>query len=343
MGRRSVLCTMRQVPFMFLGLLLAMPGPRPGWAVDGDPAHPPPKHGQKSSDGDDPSAIAPVAPIQVGDDDPALWGPLTEDQQIEAVGILKTFAQKATDLIKRPLHLREARCFLFYSDLSDNEAGRYVALLERMQVKLAELFPTDKIKNIWRGKALVFVFTRLEDYRLYERLAESNEPGGSLGMTHCFGDGLVHMAFYRYPDELQFSHLLVHESVHGYLHRYRSPDRIPSWVNEGLADELAGELIANPRRPRYVAQLVRTGLAQHNNNLGDFFTVRHIDGWQYPIAETLTAWMIRRDRKGYLDFINGIKDGKTWEESLKTNLKLTKDRMLTEYARSMALKPIKSL
>ena len=110
-------------------------------------------------------------------------------------------------------------------------------------------------------------------------------------------------------------------------------------MNEGLADDLAATVVANPRRAKFITGLVKTGLAQHNNSLGDFFTTRHIDGWQYPIAETLTAWLIQYDGHGYLEFINGIKDGQTWEESLKTNLKMSKDWMMTEYAKSMKLKP----
>jgi hypothetical protein len=333
---------MRQALFLFLGLLLALPGPRLNWAGDKPPTNPKqPKNDPKSADGDG-LTIVRSEPTQVGDVEPAYWGALTEDQQNEAVAQLKAFAKRAADQVKRPLRLQERKYFLFYSDLPEMEAARCVALLERMYAKLVELFPVEKGRNIWRGKALVFVFLRIEDYHLYERLAESNDPAGSFGMTHCFGDGMVHMAFYRYPDEMQFSHLLVHESVHGFLHRYRSPIRIPSWINEGLADDLAARLVANPRRPQFIGPLVRIGLAQHNNNLGDFFTARHIDGWQYPIAETLTTWLIHKDSRGYLDFINGIKDGKSWEESLKVNMKLSKDRMMSEYAKAMELKPIRS-
>ena len=65
----------------------------------------------------------------MGDADPAFWGPLTEDQQTEAVGLLKAFAQKAADQIKHPLHPRETRWFLLYSDLTDNETNKYLSLL----------------------------------------------------------------------------------------------------------------------------------------------------------------------------------------------------------------------
>ena len=51
--------------------------------------------------------------------------------------------------------------------------------------------------------------------------------------------------------------------------------------------------------------------------------------------------MIRHNSRGYLDFINGIKDGQTCEASLKKNFDMTPDQMLAEYAKSMGLKTIR--
>ena len=295
----------------------------------------------KTADSDSSGGIARSGPRDSGDVDPAFWGHLTEDQEAEAIASLKKFAEKSAGTLKHPMQLQESRYFLFYSDLQGIEAVRCVQLLDRMYGKLSDLFGLKKDENLWRGKSLVFAFARVEDYRLYERLVENNDPGSSFAMTHCFGDGMVHTAFYRYPDSTQFEHLLVHESVHGFLHRYRSPYRIPSWANEGLADEAASELIPDKPRARFMLGLPRAGLEKHGASVGDFFTVRHIDGWQYPVAETLSGWMIQKNKQGYLGFINGIKDGQAWDESLKKNFKMPPDKMLGEYAKSLGMKGIK--
>ena len=110
-------------------------------------------------------------------------------------------------------------------------------------------------------------------------------------------------------------------------------------MNEGLADELASELIPNPRRVRMVSELARTGLEKHGNQPGDFFSARHIDGWQYPVAETLCAWMIRKNRDGYLDFINAVKAGQPWERSLKDNFGADPAGMIADYRKSLQKKP----
>src|SRR5678816_1538790 len=66
---------------------------------------------------------------------------------------------------------------------------------------------------------------------------------GTAGMCHQYGNGDVHIAFYRQPNDLDFANVLVHESIHGFLHRYRSPVDVPSWANEGLAEAIAADMV----------------------------------------------------------------------------------------------------
>ena len=65
---------------------------------------------------------------------------------------------------------------------------------------------------------------------------------------------------------------------------------------------------------------------------------RHIDGWAYPVAETLCAYMIGQNKRNYVDFINGIKDGLTWEKSLEQRYKAPRDRLARAYRASLGLK-----
>jgi len=68
------------------------------------------------------------------------------------------------------------------------------------------------------------------------------------------------------------------------------------------------------------------------------FTADHIQGWQYSICEMLTTFMIERNTHGYVGFINGIKDGVNWEESLKKNLHYTKEGLIQDFAAAMKIK-----
>ena len=84
-----------------------------------------------------------------------------------------------------------------------------------------------------------------------------------------------------------------------------------------------------------VRSLARHGLAAAQNKLDDFFAASHIDLWQYPVAETLCQFMIRSNRKAYVEFIDGIKEGKPWQQSLEAGYKMPLDKLVGAYLESL--------
>src|SRR5204863_2043789 len=143
----------------------------------------------------------------------------------------------------------------FVSDLPPAETRKWAALLDKMYLRLAEVFAVPNGENIWRGKAIVFVFANRSNYAHFERTMFGNNPGSAVGLCHEKSDGQVVISFFRSDDEQQFSHVLVHESVHGFIHRFRTPVQVPSWVNEGLAESIATELVPQPGRRERVKSL----------------------------------------------------------------------------------------
>jgi hypothetical protein len=268
------------------------------------------------------------------------WEVLTDEQKAESITELKQFAEDAATKLNRPLKMFETKYFLFYSDLPPAQAANWAGLLDRMYAKLAEMFAVPVGVNIWRGKALVFVFSKKEDYRRYEREMVNTDPGTSDGMCHSFGSGIVKIAFYRQEQELAFAHVLVHESVHGFIHRYRTPVPVPSWANEGLAETIATDLVPQRGRRDEVKTYAREGLQTHQNQMGDFFTADHIVGWQYPVAEELCTFMIQASGKNYVEFIKGIKAGEDPQQCLETRFKAPKDRLIPVFGQWLGVKQL---
>ena len=266
------------------------------------------------------------------------WPVLTDEEQAASVAELKKFAEDSATKLDRPLRLLETKYFLFSSDLSPKEALNWAGLLDRMYARLAEMFAVPKGANIWRGKALVFVFQRKQDYQRYEREMVDTDPGTSAGMCHSFSNGIVKIAFYRQPEELEFAHVLVHESVHGFIHRYRTPVPVPSWANEGLAETIATDLVPQRGRRDTVKTAAREGLQQHRGEMTSFFSAEHIDAWQYPVAEMMCTFMIQAGSKNYVDFIKAIKDGKTSDDALASGFKAPRDRLVAVFGKWLGVR-----
>ena len=282
-----------------------------------------------------------VGPQQVGPIDPSKWGKQTPEEMAAAVAELKKFADETKQKINPKLALYETQFFLFYSDLSAAEARHWASLLDRMYDRLAFLFGIPKGENLWRGKALVFVFQQDSDYHAFQmKMHDKTMAVGTAGMCHTYGNGDVHIAFYRQPNELDFAHVLVHESVHGFLHRYRSPIDIPSWINEGLAEVIATELVPRPGLTQASTAQARQDL-QTRRDLEKMFEQEHIVAWQYSVARTLTQFMIEQSRKGYVEFINGIKDDQRWEDALTEKYGVRLDQLVRAYGNFMGVADLK--
>jgi hypothetical protein len=245
--------------------------------------------------------------------------------------------QKHADNNKLSLTLYDTEFFLFYTDMIPYEAKRWQPLLDQMYGKLGQLFGVPNGKNIWRGKALVVVLINEDEYLKYMKDVYDDDASGTAGKCLNRSDGYVHIVFYRQPNENDFAHVVVHESTHGYIHRYRSPITIPNWANEGLAEQTAQEVIGLPGSAETKRQEARASVQEHQGIGDDFFTAEHIDGWQYPIAQAMVTYMIQQNRDGFVKFINGIKDGVDWEESLKKNMGWTKEQMVDGLEKSLGV------
>lgn len=270
------------------------------------------------------------------------WPKLTDAQQKDAIAQLKQFALDAQTKLDLPLQTFETKYFLFCSDLAPRESQMWAGLLDRMYVQLARMFAVPNGQNLWRGKALVFVFSRKEDYRKYERAVMHTNPSFSAGMCHGEGNGTVKIAFYRQEDQLEFAHLLVHESVHGFLHRYRSPEPIPSWANEGLAETIASDLVPRNGHRDEVKTRARDNIQAHKDDLGAFFTGGRIEPWQYPVAEMLCTFMIQAGRSNYVAFINGMKDGLSWNDALAQKYQAPLERLVPVFGNWLGVRGLKA-
>jgi len=267
------------------------------------------------------------------------WPRLNKTQQQQAIEELKKYAQQSQDKLHTSLGAFETEYFLFCSDLAPIEARKWASLLDRMYDRLAETFAVTPHRNIWRGKALIFVYRNEKDYIRYEKEMAQTDPTGTAGMCHTFSDGAVKIAFYRQPDEMLFAHILVHESVHGFIHRYRTPVHVPSWANEGLAETIATDLVPQNGRRNQVREQAVAGIRDHRGHLEKFFDDR-IEAWQYPVAEELTTFMISQSKQGYVRFINGIKDGLSVDDALAQKYGAPRPRLVEVFGETLGFRGV---
>ncbi len=273
-------------------------------------------------------------PQVVGDIQTQFWGELSPELMAESVEALKKEADEATEQMGVRLRTYEDDNFLLFTDLPPAEARRWAGLLDEMYDRLLETFDLPAGQNIFRGKCAIYVFSRQTDYFQYCAQTLGFPAMGTAGVCHSRGDGFCVVAFYRQENTLNFAHVLVHESVHAFVHRYRSHPFIPSWINEGLAEHIAYKLVDSRGFGEsdwaQQAEYMRRRLRQLDSLQG-MLDLPHIQGWQYPVASELCAFMIRQSPTRYRDFINAIKDGKHWQQALREDYGIDRDQLVRAF------------
>jgi len=266
-----------------------------------------------------------------------LWPELTDAEREAAINERKLFFLKAQTAYPQ-LQFHETKYFLFYTDLPAAKLAPYIRDLDTMYAKLASAFGAPAGKNIWLGKAVIVMFLRQADmWRFDQEVLKAESYAGYQARCHASTDGHVVISGWIGDDPAFFANVLVHETAHGFLWRHRSTVQIPNWINEGVADWIAAVVVPACKDTQRRQELAVKQLRQTGSAGGDFFTATNIAAWQYGLASSLVEYLLRVDAAAYRQFIDGIKEGATPEESLQAAYGLTFEQMLANYGRQIGV------
>ncbi len=269
-----------------------------------------------------------------------LWPELTDEQQkTEVVEQKKHLEKISRHFSTLNLQLQETRHFLFLSVFTPAQAAVYTPYLDTMHEELCKAYGIKNRDKVWKGKVPVVVLGRSDQFMEFERVFFKNSAvlQQAQGLAHMDSTGMVSISCWCGSDPYYFGGVLVHETTHGFNHRYKSPQRLPSWLDEGIADWAA---IAVVRGNRGARNRVRDAVLQARKlgSLGgDFFTADQIAGWQYGIAAGMTDFLLKTNSKAFRELIDGIKSGKKWEDALQESYGVTPAELTAQFGMSVGI------
>ena len=264
------------------------------------------------------------------------WPELSAEEHAAEVNSLKAYVEQVRGVFP-DLHVAETHEFIVASDIPPAELRPYLASLDTMHDLLCDLYGIPRGEPVWKGKCLVIAFRDLAAFKAFEqRFMNTVVPERTHGLCHQSSDGRVVMACHRGSADA-FAHMLVHETSHGFNHRWLSPQRLPNWLNEGLA-ELIGTQVAPRSRQVPLKEAEARAFMQSSGSLGpNFFTAEHIQPVQYGIASQLVRFLVTRDRGKFAEFVRGIKEGQTAEESFRAAFHASLAELVAAFGRALNL------
>ncbi|MGE3405404.1 MAG: hypothetical protein AB7I37_01240 [Pirellulales bacterium] len=269
-----------------------------------------------------------------------LWPELTAEEHEDWIGKHKEFIGRVqAEFPALNMQLVETKYYLFCTDIPPQRVNIYLAYLDSMYEELCKAFSIPKGKNIWCGKCVVVAFQSPASFAEFEnKLMDYNVPSGVQGLHHGESTGRVVISVWKGDLEAYFATTLVHETAHGFIHRYKSTVHIESWVNEGIAEWVAANVVtadkAVSRKQQDAAQRVR----QTKSLGGNFFAGdRNIESWQYGVAVSMVDLMLRIDAPKYRQFFDGMKEGLSPAESLQEHYDLTFAQLVARYGATIGV------
>ncbi|MBI1903025.1 MAG: hypothetical protein HYS13_18150 [Planctomycetia bacterium] len=268
-----------------------------------------------------------------------LWEDLSDDKQEQYVAEEKEFLKKVEQGFPRlRMTLYETKYFLFFTDMPQQQIAVYIEHLDKMYEFLGTAFGVRPGKNIWRGKCVVVAFIDERHFLEFEStFMMNNEAAGTAqGLCHGFPNGRVLISCHRGGDPVYFAKMLVHETSHGYLHRHKSTPFVQSWINEGIADWVSYAVTKHEEVKRRQKEAYQR-IAAFRTLGGDFFTSRRLERWQYGLGSGMVEYLLRVDAQKFRQLVDGIKEGLTWEESLKEAYGVTPEQLAQEFGKTVGL------
>ncbi|MBB6429600.1 hypothetical protein [Algisphaera agarilytica] len=268
------------------------------------------------------------------------WPQLTEEEHQRLTESEVRWTREHLDALGLDYRVMESEHFVVLADrnLGKSDAKSSLQLLEKMYGELLGMFNLESDDQVYAGKCTVVIIHRREDFRAYEQRAYNYDASSAAGVCHYRAQGAVQIVARRSDDEWFYRKMLVHENVHGFLHRYRSSARVPTWLNEGLAEYIAHRLV--PQSTVVESRRRKAHVEIHKGDLGQLtgiFDNWSGGSWAYGLSYGLTDLMIEGDKKAYKNLIHDIKDGVTWKEALETNFRCDPARLLSTYCQHHGL------
>lgn len=264
------------------------------------------------------------------------WPKLSDAQHQQTVQEHKERYKKVAAFLPS-LRLFETEHFLFCTNIPPQQVGGFIASLDRMYTWMQQTYGLAKAEKVWRGKASVFAFAREKEFIAFERQFMKNQPqAGTAGLCHFDGRRNVCIAVHQGTNADYFGVVLVHETSHGFIHCYKTPARVPSWVNEGMAEVIASLMVPSSKGVQNKEKrFLKTLQSVPQPRLGEeFFVVnKNIPFNRYGGASSMTRFLLQADQQSYVQFIDLLKEGMPWEEALGLSFRATKEQLVSSYGR----------
>jgi hypothetical protein len=280
--------------------------------------------------------------------------PTDEDVQ-QAKELMDSLFQQALKEVNPNLHKVETAHFIVFSGIgpAPSKPGAPPAgvdktigdVMERMYKTLCKQFDIAENETVWVGKCGIFLLTMpdgqnrnipSDQFAKFVTKVDHLPEAIAKGAAGYFRSSALQSYIVMKPspkdkwDEDYWKVTLIHESTHAFLWRYVSNKRVPTWINEGIAETSAATIMDSRALAGRFKEANR--MAVKGQDVMPVFESVRLGEFDYGIAQSWVRYLLLRDHKAFIKFVTLCKQGTDDQEAMKECYKFTREDFLKSWA-----------
>jgi hypothetical protein len=257
-------------------------------------------------------------------------GPPTEAEIARNRNRAMAWFEKARKDFCPDLHMIETRDFLIFSAWPRKDDARLAESCQKMYAHLRRQFMLPRDQQVWAGKLPIYLLEDKQQYRRFTDEVDQRKSPDAGGYLSQQSDGFCHIVLNHVHSATYFYGLLVHEGTHAFLARYATTAALPTWLNEGLAETMAAQLVPECAAAGRYVSATREAI-QRNLDASSLFRNVELTAQDYGLAQSLVRFLLARDRKAFVQFIKLLKVGTEEPEALWQAYGLTREELVRQW------------
>lgn len=257
--------------------------------------------------------------------------------QAEATAEHHQFLQDAAKKLKDvgQFRIEETESTLLFTDYPPGATNGLRTFVDKLNEQLNIMFGIPQSDSIWRGKAILAVFSNQSRFAAFEEKVMNNPNHGGRAGVRNGPKRFLQAAIAAKLDSNVARGLSWGYSL-GFAARLHSNANAVPWMNMGIANTIQFAIV--PDRKRQSSQ--RSNVVRQVKNAGSLLGLLNatkLDQERWPMCGQLVQFLIATDPIAFSQMFRDVKLGVPMEEALQQNFALTESELAARFGQSLGV------
>ncbi|MCS7467124.1 hypothetical protein NZK35_10770 [Stieleria sp. ICT_E10.1] len=260
-----------------------------------------------------------------------------EEAQAEATAEHLRFLEAAAKTLSSvgQFHVEETESTLLFTDYPPAATAGLRTFVDKLNRQLNQMFGLPQSDSIWRGKAILAVFSTPARFAAFEEQVMNNPNHGGRAGVRGGAKRFLQTAIAKNLDGNVARGLSWGYSL-GFAGRLHSDANTVPWMNMGIANAVQFAIIPDRKRQSTQRSNVTRQLRNSGSMLG-LLGATKLDQERWPMCGQLVQFLVQSDPIAFSQMFRDVKLGVPMEETLQQNFGMDEATLAARFGQSLGV------